>query len=206
MTGSGQKEFYGLERLLAFSDGVFAVAITLLVIDLRMAPAPPGEAATLSGLLAMQPKLLIFAFTFIIIGITWLAHHRKFSYIHQADGALLRLNLLYLLTICLVPFASGVLSDRNDHVAFVLYCVVLMVVSLLSAALSAYGLRAPYLGTRPLRRGVRQDLILSPFFTAVVFMVAIGLSLGGREQMANWSLLLIIPASAYFGRQSRKGE
>src|SRR6185437_6822107 len=147
MTRPGQREFFKPERLLAFSDGVFAIAVTLLVLDLRLPSEATagGDEGVASALLAMGPKLLIFVFTFIVIGIGWLGHHRKFSYIRKVDGGLLWLNLLYLLSLCLVPFATSLLSDHSDRISFVVYTCVMALVMLLSAGLSAYGLRAPYL-------------------------------------------------------------
>jgi uncharacterized membrane protein len=195
---------FGPERLLAFSDGVFAVAITLLVIDLRLPPVEGRDEVTVDVLLTMGPKLLIFAFTFIIIGMSWLGHHRKFSYIHQVDGRLLWLNLFYLLALCLVPFASGSLSEHGNGVTFILYTAVMMLGSLLSAALSACGLREPFLGKRTLPPGARQDMILSPFFTAIVFLISAGAALGGRMNIAHWVLLMIVPVSSFFGSRSRK--
>jgi len=65
---SDQYEFFAPERLLAFSDGVFAVVITLLVLDLRLPETGHGDAAMLEALRSMAPKLFIFAFTFIIVG------------------------------------------------------------------------------------------------------------------------------------------
>jgi uncharacterized membrane protein len=199
-----QGEFFGPERMLAFSDGVFAVVITLLVIDLRLPPVEGGDSALLDALLTMGPKLLIFAFTFIIIGMGWLGHHRKFSYIRKVNSGLLWLNLSYLLMLCPVPFATGVLSEHSNRFAFILYAIVMTLVSLLSAALSAYGLREPFLGSRALRPGVPQDMILSPFFTAVVFLISAGAALGDRMKIAHWVLLLIVPVSAFFGSRTRK--
>jgi uncharacterized membrane protein len=204
MATSKHRELFGPERLLAFSDGVFAVAITLLVIDLRLPVAEGGDAATVDVLLTMVPKLLFFAFTFIIIGMSWLGHHRKFSYIHQVDGGLLWLNMFYLLALCLVPFASGSLSEHGNRVTFILYAVVMMVSSLLSAALSVCGLREPFLGRRTLPRGARRDMILSPFFTAVAFLTSAGAALGGWMTVAHWVLLTIVPVSAFLGSRSRK--
>lgn len=90
MKPSGSAEFFKPDRLLAFSDGVFGVAITLLVIDVHLSPisADNEDPALLQALWAMGPKLLVFAFTFIILGMSWLGHHRKFSYIDKVDGIL----------------------------------------------------------------------------------------------------------------------
>lgn len=77
MAISTHRELFEPERLLAFSDGVFAVAITLLVIDLRLPQREGGDEVNPDVLLAMGPKLLIFAFTFIIIGMSWLGPGRS---------------------------------------------------------------------------------------------------------------------------------
>ena len=70
------RELFSPERLLAFSDGVFAVAITLLVIDMRLQPgaADRSDPALLQALLGMEPKLLVFVFTFLVVGMHWLGH------------------------------------------------------------------------------------------------------------------------------------
>ena len=206
MTASPPRELFGPERLLAFSDGVFGVAITLLVIDLRLPAivAGEGDAALLDALLDLGPKLLLFAFTFIVVGMSWLGHLRKFSYIGRIDGGLLWLNLAYLLALCLVPFVTSVLSEHRSRVGFILYAVVMALVSLLSAGLSAYGLRTLFLARPALQPGVRQDMILSPVATGALFLVSAGLALGGWIRVAHWALLVIVPVSMYFGSRSRK--
>jgi uncharacterized membrane protein len=201
-----QREFFKPERLMAFSDGVFAIAVTLLVLDLRLPSeaTASGDAAVASALLAMGPKLLIFAFTFVVIGMAWLGHHRKFSYIHQVDAGLLWLNLLYLLSLCLVPFATSLLSDHSDRISFAVYTCVMAVVMLLSGGLSAYGLRAPYLAAAELRPGARRDMILSPLLTGAIFLASAALARADRMLFAHWVLILIIPVSAWFGSRAPK--
>lgn len=200
------RELFRPDRLLALSDGVFGVAITLLVIDLQLPPLPAGggDAALLQALLAMGPKLLLFAFTFLVVGMSWLGHHRKFNYIHQVDGRLLWLNLLYLMALCLVPFASSVLGEHGSRFAFVLYAAVMTLVEMLSAGLSAYGLREPFLAGRDLRSGPRQDMILSPLLTGAIFAIAAGMALGNLTRVAHWTLLTIVPVTAFFGSRTRK--
>lgn len=200
------RELFRPDRLLALSDGVFGVAITLLVIDLQLPPVPTegGDAALLRALSAMGPKLLLFAFTFMVVGMSWLGHHRKFSYIHEVDGRLLWINLLYLMALCLVPFASSVLSEHGSRYAFVLYAAVMTLVETLSAGLSAYGLRKPFLAGPDLRPSVRQDMILSPVLTGAVFVTAAGMALGNLVTTAHWTLLTIVPVTAFFGSRTRK--
>ena len=177
------RELFRPERLLAFSDGVFGVAITLLVIDLRL-PAD-ADADLLRGLLALGPKLALFVFTFLVVGTTWLAHHRKFSYVDHVDRRLLWLNLFYLMALCLVPFASSVLGEHGGSVAFCLYAAVMALIELLSAALSAYALRAPFLAEHRPHARLRHDMILSPLLAGAVFIVAATVATTGRVTLAH---------------------
>ena len=206
MSTPDSRELFGPERLLTFSDAVFGVAITLLIIDLRLPPMPAdaGDAALLQALLAMETKLFVFAFTFLIVGMSWLGHHRKFTYIRQVDGLLLWMNLLYLMALCLVPFVSSVLSEHGGGIGFMLYAVVMTLVEMLSAGLSAYGLRQPFLATSDLGRNSRRDMILSPLVTGAIFVVAAGVAVGNQLKAAHWILLMIVPVMMFFGSRSRK--
>ena len=99
----------GLERLVFFTDAVMAIAITLLVIDLRLPSVPAALAAQqlpelLRGLI---PNFASFIISFIVIGVYWSAHHRYFIYIRHFDSRLTALNLLFLFFIALMPFFSG---------------------------------------------------------------------------------------------------
>ena len=86
----------GNERILALSDGVFAIAITLLVLSLEVPDtAPPGGLVML--LPEMLPKMAGHVITFAILGIYWIAHHNMFKYVHRHDRTLLWLNNLFLL-------------------------------------------------------------------------------------------------------------
>ena len=203
MTERGGSRFYRPERALAFSDAVFGVAITLLVIDLRLPEAAAGDAALLAGLTAMLPKLLLFGFTFLIVGLAWLAHHRKFSRIERVDDRLLWLNLVYLMVLCLVPFASSVLGEHASRYPFALYAAVMAVLYVLSSMLSAYAIRAPFLA-EPITRAERQEGVLAPLLTALVFAVAVALALGWMLRAAHWILLLIVPVMWFFGSQARR--
>ena len=208
MTVSRSAELFDPDRLLAFSDGVFGVAITLLVIDVHLPPfqTESDDLALLQAFWDMVPKLLLFAFTFIVVGMSWLAHHRKFSHIHKVDGRLLWMNLLYLMALCLVPFASSVLGEHGSSgFAFVLYASVMTFVEMLSAGLSAYGLQEPFLeGQSELQPSLWRDMVLSPLLTGAIFAIAAAIALGGLVKLAHWTLILIVPIMAFFGSRTPK--
>jgi uncharacterized membrane protein len=95
-------------RVEAFSDGVFAVAITLLVLNLQL-PANPGSLPAI--LLHLWPKFLIYALSFVIVGIYWVGHHNTFHYIQRTDRILLWLNILLLLFIVFIPFPTALVGE-----------------------------------------------------------------------------------------------
>ena len=102
------------ERLVAFSDAVFAIAITLLVLEIKL---PADYTNLLHELLALWPSYLAYALTFLFIGQVWANHHVMFDHIHVADRVILLLNTLLLMIVAFLPFASSVLAGalRSGH-------------------------------------------------------------------------------------------
>jgi len=112
-------------RLEAFSDGVFAVAITLLALDLTV--AGPGHGRLIDQLYDKWPAFLAYLISFFMIGIVWVNHHALVRSIIKVDRTLLFLNLVLLLFVVLIPFATGTVADYfsqddwNTNVAMMLY-------------------------------------------------------------------------------------
>lgn len=108
-----KKEFQ-LERLILFSDAVFAIAITLLVIEIKI-PEIPHETVTDNGLLIalghLLPKFIGFLVSFLIIGQYWSIHHRMFGYVTNYTDGLIWLNIFFLLGVALMPFSTGFYSE-----------------------------------------------------------------------------------------------
>jgi uncharacterized membrane protein len=95
------------ERVIFFSDAVFAIAVTLLVLEIR----PPTDTRhLLHGLAALWPSYLAYAITFLLIGQVWANHHVMFDHLRRADRMVLFLNTLLLMDIAFLPFAASVLS------------------------------------------------------------------------------------------------
>jgi uncharacterized membrane protein len=94
-------------RLEAFSDGVFAVAITLLVLEFKV----PHDGHLAAGLIALWPSYLAYVISFVVIGAIWINHHVMFEWIIKADQKLLLLNTLLLLFIAFLPFVTAVLAE-----------------------------------------------------------------------------------------------
>lgn len=96
-------------RVEAFSDGVFAIAITLLVLELKV---PQATTPLWPALVAQWPSYFAFLLSFAFIGVMWVNHHRLFTHIRRADNGLLFANLLLLLGITFIPFPTSVLASH----------------------------------------------------------------------------------------------
>jgi uncharacterized membrane protein len=112
-------------RIEAFSDGVFAIAITLLVLELRVPPSHELTGTLLNALLERWPSYIAFVTSFLIIGIMWGNHHYMFKTINRTNQPFLFLNLFLLMGITLVPFPTALMADylqhRDANVAAVVY-------------------------------------------------------------------------------------
>ena len=108
-----KKEFQ-LERLILFSDAVFAIAITLLIIEMKVPEIPHNlvsEQSLVNGLVHLIPKFVGFLISFFLIGLYWTVHHRLFGYVVNFNQRLLWLNLLYLMGIVVMPFSTAFYSE-----------------------------------------------------------------------------------------------
>src|SRR6516162_9751381 len=115
-------------RLEAFSDGVIAVAITLLILDVHV---PNVQTGLLQALLNQWPTYLGYVTSFLVITIFWANHHNMFRYIQQVDYALLLINAFFLMCIAFIPFATAVLtkyitSPTEQHTAAIVYGATLL--------------------------------------------------------------------------------
>jgi uncharacterized membrane protein len=130
-------------RLVAFSDAVFAISITLLVLEIR----PPADYGNLlHGLLALWPSYLAYAVTFLFVGQVWANHHVMFDRIRAADRVVLLLNTLLLMAVAFLPFATSVLagafrSGQGERTAVVFYGIAFWVTALTFNAVWQYASR-----------------------------------------------------------------
>ncbi|SRR6266545_726021 len=189
------KDEQSMERMVFFSDAVFAIVITLMALEIRLpqARAYATEAALRQALLELAPAYLAYIISFGVVGLSWLGHHRKFRFITHYDAILLRINLVMLMVVAVVPFMSSLLSEYHYRTVIVLYAGTMLVVALLSALLSWYALRRN-LVERPLTAQERGLFLDEPLKVAGVFLLSIVLA-QWNTQVAIWSWLMIVPAT-----------
>lgn len=111
------------ERVVFFSDAVFAIVITLLVLELKVPHIEEHtDPALRHALVGLLPRVAGFVISFLIVGLMWIEHHRVFRYIADYDAGLLWRNLLLLLCISFVPFPTALFSENFwSRTAFILY-------------------------------------------------------------------------------------
>lgn len=125
---------HGNERLLAFSDGVFSITITLLVLEIKIPDIAENLVATElpTALLHLVPKFIGHILSFIVLGLYWIAHHNMFIHIKRHDHVLLWLNTLFLLVIASIPFPTGLLGHYPDErIAIISYAGILFLTGVL---------------------------------------------------------------------------
>jgi uncharacterized membrane protein len=166
-------------RLEAFSDGVMAVAITLLALDLVV--PTPGRGALLTQLGDHWAEFASYAISFFVIGIIWVNHHARMNLVARVDRTLLFLNLVLLLFVVLIPFATAMVAayltsgNEDSHIAMALYAVVMEGMALSFGAMFEWSLREgrSHVHVPPeQRRATRLRTSLGEFVYAVVFGVA----------------------------------
>lgn len=168
----------GLERLVFFSDAVFAIAITVLVLDIHL---PDGANLADNGqllriLTGLWHKYLAYLLSFWVIGLCWLSHHRKFLLIKRFDNRLLSLNLLLLMMIAFIPFPTAVLSENANRTATIFYSLIMALCGLLIFILWWHAAHKHRLVDPLLDQQVIRRELISPLATVGVFVLSIGLA------------------------------
>jgi uncharacterized membrane protein len=111
-----EKQNFQLERFIFFSDGVFAISITLLVIEIKVPYLPnPTDHLLWHSLSEMALRFLGFIISFGIVGHYWSVHHRIFGYVVKHNSSLVWLNLGFLFTVIMLPFSSGLLGEYSSY-------------------------------------------------------------------------------------------
>ena len=175
------RRFLGTDRLAAFSDGVFSIAATLLVLDIAV--HPPGT--PLEQVLHAWPAYLAYAVSFLTIGAAWMAHTSLTDRLTRSDPVFQQINLLVLLVVAFLPFPTRLVADAlhdvgAERVAVTVYGLTLLAIRLLGSALDAYARRehlySPQ-GDGDEVQGPRRKLL--PVVIGYVIAILIGLVLPG---------------------------
>jgi len=165
--------------MIAFSDAIFAFAITLLAFSIKV-PDVPGDmnsAQIISWMATLLPTFFIYVLSFWVIANFWIAHHHMFERIRRLDDKLLWMNLAYLFVISLLPFPTAVLGDYgHTSVAAILYASFMIVAGLLLAWMWLYAARRQHLGAGVSPAEIRSIAVRSLSATGI-FVLSIPIAL-----------------------------
>ncbi len=188
-------------RIEAFSDGVFAIAITLLILEIRI---PPVDVPLGPALLRLWPSYLAFLISFLTIGVMWINHHRLFTLIRRANDALLGLNLLLLLGITFVPFPTAVLAQHitqsSARTAAIFYSATFVVIAIFFNVLWRVVLAQGMLGANAeeqMVHGITRQYMFGPLYYLVATIVAIFSPLGSVAINLALAIFFAIPARRF---------
>ena len=132
-------------RVLALSDGVFAIVITLLVLEIHVPDLGNGESLR-TALREVRPSFVAFLISFVIVAISWAGHRDLFALIRRTDRVLVWLNILYLLPLSILPFGASLLATYDrEPVALRMYGILLVAISVTRLAIWAYATNRRYL-------------------------------------------------------------
>ncbi len=205
-------------RIQALSDAVFAVAITLLVIDIKVPDIGKTldiNHALLAALASRFPDILSYIISFLVIGMYWRAHHRIFQYIERYDTTLLRLNIFLLLLIAFLPFPTSMIgSYESSIVSVVFYAICMALTGLAMFAIWWYASRGHHLVRQDLSDTLIQFLDIRFLITPIIFFLSIGLAFtnafsptlpGPRLTEYSW-VLIALALAAHIIWYRRKAE
>ena len=164
-------------RILALSDGVFAIAMTLLILEIALPATRRAEEDLPKALLALWPRYLAYVLSFVVIGRFWVVHHQAFRLIARYDAVLMWLNLLLLMFVSFLPFPTAVVGAHNGSpAAAVLYAAAVVLTGTASSAYWWYAsgrgrLLRPDVGAARVT-ALRARALSSPVFFALTLPIA----------------------------------
>ncbi len=162
-------------RIVAFSDGVFSIAITLLVLELKIPAEHLGNAELWHALGEQREKFIAYAISFAVIARFWLVHHSFFSEVKAFDGRLIGLNMLYLGFVVLIPFSSQVLGEYGGQLPSVVVYSANLTAVVLTAQLMAWDARRSGLARSDAQ--TERESVIRSLFIAAVFLGSIVVAL-----------------------------
>ena len=182
-------------RIEAFSDGVFAIAITLLILEIQVPPQTP-HGGLRRALVNLWPSYLAFLASFMTIGVMWLNHHRLFTLINKKDDGLIAFNLLLLLGVTWLPFPTALLAEHllgshaDQQVAALVYAGSFLALAVVFNVMWHYAVRARIVNDEVNAAAITKQYSLGPILYAVLVGVAFF--------DAEWCLILSAFIALYF--------
>ncbi|HEX8870309.1 MAG TPA: TMEM175 family protein, partial [Lentzea sp.] len=163
-------------RVLALTDGVYAIIITLLVLDIKV-PDLSGHETLGTAFTDVRPSFIAFTIAFIVAAMQWVGHRDLFTLIRDTDRGIVWLNLLTLFTACLLPFGSALVSRyHQDPLALRMFGLILMATSLSRSAIWVYATLRPSVIHDPIDRASFWSGLALSVFPLVIYVAAFAIA------------------------------
>jgi uncharacterized membrane protein len=191
------------DRIVNLSDGVFAIAITLLVLDIRVPDIPESLVASElpRELLSLWPKYLGYFLSFVGISTFWTIHHSIFRPIRAYDRTLLYLNFLFLMVVAFFPFPTSLLGEYGNHqLPVAIYAATFAIGRLLLTALHWYSTKHERLLEEPQDPATVRFFLIRGLTIPIIFLLSIGISLVSVSA-AIWTWFIMIAVDAIIVRR-----
>ena len=168
------------ERLILFSDAVFAIAVTLLALDLRLPIRPGGydDASLVAAIRDLGPALLAYALSFFVIAMFWMGHLRTMRLVVRVDTTFVALNFVFLALVALVPFPTSIVANDGDLASStILYAVFGASVALASTVLWVYATRIGHLISARVSPDLATRVTARALVVPALFLISIPVAL-----------------------------
>lgn len=160
-------------RVIALSDGVVAIIITLLVLEIHVPELASGRSLR-DALSEIRPSFIAFLISFVVVAIAWAGHRDLFAHVQRTDSPLVWLNILYLLPLCILPFGASLLARfESEPVALRLYGVLLLAIAATRIWMFWYATGRPHLLHEPIDQRSRRSGVLLIAVPILIYGTAI---------------------------------
>ena len=180
----------GTERIAAFSDGVIAIIITIMVLELKLAEGAAKGEVWSNFLAPLAPRLAIYALSFVIVGALWVNHHQLLAVVRRATPQLMWMNLLLLFFMSLIPLATGFLGEHPQLARAVSFYALIMTLSS-----AVFGLLRYYLRRMPGHDGrhiqFRRATLVRSFTSTLLYATAV--IAAPLSPVAALAMLIFVP-------------
>jgi uncharacterized membrane protein len=200
------QNIFNKNRVEAFSDGIFAIIITLLVLEIKVPHIENHDSTTdlLRSLKLLIPKFLSWLISFFTIAVIWVNHHKIFKQISKIDNGIFWWNAVLLLWTSFIPFPTAVLGDYpNNQASLVFYGLIMALMALSFSLMRFYAIRNPQVlddsvNLKAFKTGTRYSLLFGPI------MYFFGIFMGFLNPFLAFAVYLGIPMYFIFSENKKQ--
>jgi uncharacterized membrane protein len=200
------QNIFNKNRVEAFSDGIFAIIITLLVLEIKVPHIHEHHSANelKLALLGLFPKFLSWIISFFTVAVIWVNHHRIFKQLRQLDNGIFWWNAVLLMWTSFIPFPTAVIGDYPDNqISIVLYGLVMSLMALSFTLMRLYAIRNPQVldnvvNIKAFKTGTRYSLLFGPV------MYLSGVAVGFLNPFLAFAVYLGIPVYFIFSENRKQ--